>query len=300
MPTRRVPHSWPVDGLLTLASKKVLGDPGLRRGDGWLAYATRAPEGVATLLLRAGDGVLDAEAWGPGADQMLSRIPALVGLEDGTAEAFAPSVEPLRSIHRRHPGLRIPRTGAVLETLIPAILGQKVLGKEASRSYRRLTHAFGELAPGPAELELRLPPAPEVLADLGYERFHPFGVERRRAELIRFVCRRRRRLEEIPTLEPDAARRRLQSIRGIGAWTSALVMRSACGDPDAVPAGDYNLPSLVAWNLAGERRADDRRMLELLEPWHGHRARVVQLLHAGGAKPPRRGPRLPFRSIERT
>jgi hypothetical protein len=34
-------------------------------------------------------------------------------------------------------------------------------------------------------------------------------------------------------------------------------------------------------------------MLELLEPWRGHRQRVVRLILAGGRgqRPPRRGPR---------
>jgi 3-methyladenine DNA glycosylase/8-oxoguanine DNA glycosylase len=188
----------------------------------------------------------------------------------------------------------------VIETLVPAILGQKVLGKEASYSLLRLTQAFGEPAPGPDGLDLWLIPAPETLAGLGYEQYHPFGVERRRAELIRTVARRHRRLEQTLELDGENARRRLGSIPGIGPWTTALVMRVAHGDADAVPVGDYHLPALVAWNLTGKRRADDERMLELLEPYRGHRARVLQLLHLEGDQPPRRGPRLPFRSIERS
>jgi hypothetical protein len=33
-------------------------------------------------------------------------------------------------------------------------------------------------------------------------------------------------------------------------------------------------------------------MLELLEPWRGHRQRVVRLLEVGGSMPPKRGPRM--------
>jgi 3-methyladenine DNA glycosylase/8-oxoguanine DNA glycosylase len=71
----------------------------------------------------------------------------------------------------------------------------------------------------------------------------------------------------------------------------------AFGDADAVSVGDYHLPSLVAWALAGETDADDARMLELLEPFRGQRARVIRLIVAGGGGPPRRGPRMPLRSI---
>jgi 3-methyladenine DNA glycosylase/8-oxoguanine DNA glycosylase len=71
----------------------------------------------------------------------------------------------------------------------------------------------------------------------------------------------------------------------------------ALGDPDAVSVGDFHLPNLVAFALAGEPRADDSRMLELLEPWRGHRARVIRLLESSGIAAPRFGPRTPTRDI---
>jgi 3-methyladenine DNA glycosylase/8-oxoguanine DNA glycosylase len=63
------------------------------------------------------------------------------------------------------------------------------------------------------------------------------------------------------------------------------------GDPDAVLLGDLHLPSTVSWALAREPRGDDARMLELLEPWRGHRGRVVRLIRSAGRSAPRRGPR---------
>ena len=72
----------------------------------------------------------------------------------------------------------------------------------------------------------------------------------------------------------------------------------ALGDDDAVSVGDYHIPNLVAWTLAGEPRGDDARMLELLEPYRGRRALVVRLLELSGAGAPRRGPRLAPRRID--
>ncbi|HKT02225.1 MAG TPA: DNA-3-methyladenine glycosylase 2 family protein, partial [Rugosimonospora sp.] len=43
----------------------------------------------------------------------------------------------------------------------------------------------------------------------------------------------------------------------------------------------------------------DARMLELLEPFRGQRARVCQLLVATGPRPPRFGPRATLRSFAR-
>ena len=74
---------------------------------------------------------------------------------------------------------------------------------------------------------------------------------------------------------------------GIGPWTAAEVVRFAFGDPDAVSVGDYHLPNMVAWALAGEPRADDARMLELLEPYRGQRGRVQRYLEVGRITAPR-------------
>ncbi|CAN5184752.1 hypothetical protein BH24ACT10_BH24ACT10_11650 [soil metagenome] len=60
--------------------------------------------------------------------------------------------------------------------------------------------------------------------------------------------------------------------------------------PDTVIVGDDGIPSRVAWLLAGERRADDARMLELLEPYRPHRYRVVRLAFLHRGQPPRRAP----------
>ena len=84
--------------------------------------------------------------------------------------------------------MRIGRSGAVFESLVPGILEQKVTGEEARRAFRGLVRAFGEPAPGPETFNLRLPPAPERLAALPYYGYHAFGVERRRAEVIRRVA----------------------------------------------------------------------------------------------------------------
>ena len=193
------------------------------------------------------------------------------------------------------PGLRITRSRAVFEALLPAVLTQKVTGLEAARAIRGLVRALGEPAPGPAGL--RLPPPPEALAALPYEWFHRFGVEMRRANVLRHAAARADRLEEAGAMDLASARRRLLAFPGVGPWTAAEVAVVALGDADAVSVGDYHIPNTVAWALAGEPRADDERMLELLEPYAGHRGRVIRLLEAAGISAPRYGPRATVRSI---
>jgi 3-methyladenine DNA glycosylase/8-oxoguanine DNA glycosylase len=71
----------------------------------------------------------------------------------------------------------------------------------------------------------------------------------------------------------------------------------ALGDPDAVPVGDYHLPHIVGYAFEGTPRSTDERMLELLEPFRGHRGRVIRLLTVAGIGAPRFGPRKPLRDI---
>jgi 3-methyladenine DNA glycosylase/8-oxoguanine DNA glycosylase len=265
--------------------------------DGSWWRASRTPQGPATArFLARREGVL-VQAWGQGAAWMLEHAPDLLGGGD-SLEGFEPPAGLVRELHRRMPGLRIGRSHAVFEAAVPAVLAQKVAGPEAGRAWSGLIRSFGKPAPGPAA-GLRLPPAPGTLAELTYQAYHPFGVEMRRANTIRGLATRAAPLEAILAEPHPQARRTLMSFPGVGAWTAAEVALVALGDPDAVSVGDYHIPDTVSWALAGEPRGSDERMLELLEPFSGHRGRVIRLLEAAGISAPRYGPKAPVRSIHR-
>ena len=180
--------------------------------------------------------------------------------------------------------------------LLPAICGQKVTSQQAHRAYFGILRRWGEDAPGPGRL--RLPPRPEVIATLPYYELHPVGLEQRRAVTLIRAAQGIERLQEAVSMPPAAALSRLRTMPGIGAWTAAEVARQAMGDPDAVSLGDFHIPDMVCWFLAGEPRGDDERMLELLEPYRGQRARVVRYIERAGVKPPKFGPRLTAQRIE--
>ncbi|MDX6272931.1 MAG: hypothetical protein QOJ92_141 [Frankiales bacterium] len=279
------------------------GDPTHRvAADGAIWRTTLAPTGGATLRIttHAPSGEVRAEAWGPGADWAVGGVPDLLGARDddsGYDEVLTP---PLRQVHRRHGGLRVGRTSRVLEALLPAVLEQKVTGTEAHRSWRELLWRFGSPAPGPAPSGMRVVPSPSRLTMIPSWDWHRAGVGPQRSATAVRVSRVAGRLEECVELPLPEAHRRLQLVPGVGPWTSAEVAQRALGDADAVSVGDYNLPKLVGFALAGERGADDARMLELLEPFRPHRYRVVRLLELAGPRPERRAPRFAprdYRSI---
>lgn len=268
--------------------------PSLRidRNEAW--RATRTPGGPSTVHLTYSGDRIEVEAWGPGGEWASARAAALCGEEDDPG-GFQPRHRLISDLHRRHPGLRLTRTGAVFEALVPVVLAQKVTTVEARASYRALVDALGEVAPGP--VRLKIPPSAQVLARTPYWSFHRFGVERRRAEVIIRAARSAHRLEEITTMDRESAYRRLEAFPGVGAWTAAKVALVALGDPDAVPVGDYHLPHAVGYALDGTVRSTDERMLELLDPYRGHRARVIRLLTISGITAPRFGPKQPLRDI---
>lgn len=295
MRERRLRLPGPIDLTLTLGRLRRAGrDPCLRLAARSACRATRTPAGPATLALEIRGPEVLASAWGPGADAALGQTPELLGFDDDPA-AFTPGPGLVRDLHRRAPGLRLGRTGAVVEALVPAVIEQRVTGVEAARSYRTLVRRHGEPAPGP--FGLLLPPDPALLAALPYWALHRCGIEQRRADTIRRVTARAARLETASALAPADATRLLTALPGVGPWTAAEVAQIALGDRDSVSVGDYNLSHLVGWALAGERRATDERMLELLAPYAGHRARVVRLLELSGHHPPRRAPRAALRSF---
>jgi endonuclease III len=292
-----VKTSGPIDVRRTLGPmQRGRGDPTMRTSGGAVERASRTPEGPVSVRFAEVEGGVAVEAWGSGAGWILERAEAWCGAGDDDT-GFDPAPGLVRDLWRHNRGLRIPRTGLITERLIPVILEQKVTGNEARRAYRRLSHALAEPAPGP--LGLTLPPDPVRVAELPYYTFHPFGVERRRAEVLRAVCARSAWIDEAFDLTLDAARARLSTLQGIGVWTVAEVSRIALGDADAVSVGDYHVPNIVAWALAREPRGSDERMLELLEPYRPHRGRVQLLLESSGIRAPAFGPRMEPRAIDR-
>jgi 3-methyladenine DNA glycosylase/8-oxoguanine DNA glycosylase len=266
-----------------------------------LWWATNTPDGPATLHVeippaRGLSTSVTAEAWGPGAASALARVPGICGAED-RPEAFVAHHPQVAEAVRRSPGNRLPAVGTLVELLVPTIIEQKVTGLEAHEAYTALCRRHGEVAPGPARL--RLPPQPDRLAELGYAAFHPFGIERRRAEVILRVVRRAARIDALLGRTPAQARRALEQLPGLGPWTSGAATLLAFGDPDAVVVGDFWFPHLVVNAITGRRRGSDAEMLEILAPYVGQRARA-QLVLVGLGSLPRRAPRQRPRSFAHT
>ncbi|MFG2637787.1 DNA-3-methyladenine glycosylase family protein [Streptomyces sp. NPDC048362] len=300
-PARARARRWvppgPLDlGLVLGPLRRGPADPTFRAtADGSVWRTARTPAGPGTLRVRAYGGEVLGEAWGPGAEWLLDRLPEWLGAADDP-EAFVPRHRLVALARHRRPGLRLTRTGLVLESLIPSVLEQKVTTDEAYRAWRLLVRGFGEPAPGPAgvgERPMWVMPAPRTWALIPSWEWHRAGVDDKRASTILRAVRVAARLEQAVGMPAAEAQARLRVVPGIGPWTSAEVVQRSHGAPDAVTVGDLHLPGIVGWALAGDRHADDALMLRLLEPYAGQRHRAARLILLSGHAPARRVPKMP-------
>jgi 3-methyladenine DNA glycosylase/8-oxoguanine DNA glycosylase len=322
----------PFDLLRTLSIlPRGMGDRSilLEPGQAWLAFVTA--DGPVTLRLqqlprpadatasardidtdtaappRNGPGIL-AQAWGPGAAAALSGVPALLGEADDwsgfdAADFSATLPRFVREARRRNLAVRLPSTGRVLDALVPVVLEQKVTLVEAHRAYRYLLREYGTSAPasgpeGPAPAGLLVPPTAEQWSRIPSWEWHSAGVGPQRSDTIMRLLRSATALERLSTVPAAEAAAKLQAVPGIGPWTAAEVTQRTHGNPDNVSVGDYHLAAYVGWALAG-RPVDDAGMLRLLEPWRGHRQRVVRMLHLSGFRKPRFGARMTIQDHRR-
>lgn len=267
-------------------------DPTIRLRPDELLRAAWTPAGPGTLHVeRRDERRFTATAFGPGAEFLLDQAPALLGAEDDL-DGFDPTPHRrVRDAARRRAELRLIRSGLVWDLLVPTILAQRVTGGEAARSWTRLVRQHGQPAPGPYP-SLRLPPSPATIAELPSWVWHRLGVEVGRARRCAEAARRLDYLQDALSLPATERVQAFRRVPGLGPWTTSLVLRVASGDPDRVEVGDFHVKHQISWQLAGEPRGTDDRMLELLRPFAGHRGRVVRLLLSVSHGYPAFGPRL--------
>lgn len=275
----------------------------------WNAFTTTDGPAAVRFSSAGGPGLehcVDVQAWGTGAAAAVRAVPRLLGGDDDWSAFDEPSFHAtlpgmVREARRRSRDVRLPASGRMVDQLVPIILEQKVTVIEARRAYRYLLHRYGSPAPqagalAPAGLVLA-PTAGQWLQVPSWE-WHRAGVGPQRSATVMRALRSAVALERLAALPALEAAEKLQVIPGIGVWTAAEVVQRTHGCPDSVSVGDYHLAAYVGAALTGSR-TDDAGMLRLLEPWRGHRQRVVRMIQASGFRKPTFGPRMTIQDHRR-
>lgn len=266
-----------IDPRLVLGPLAMLrADPTVHIGRDEAIRVTWTPEGPGSIALRWADepGRVTVWCYGDGAHWLRDRAALLIGVQDDVT-SFAPEVGVVGRLWAGFSGDRVGATATVWHDLTWIVVQQRVHRSDASAQWRRLVMALGE--PSAEHEGLYSPPSPERLARAAPWSLRALGIDARRATTLieaARVAHRLHRLSELPFAEVESP---LRSIAGVGAWTTSCLSGLTWGEPDTVITGDSGIPSLIAETLAGERRADDTRMIELLEPYRPHRYRVLRL-----------------------
>lgn len=227
-------------------------------------------------------------------DRALYAARGLAALDDDPTDFYA-MVKGHALLGRlvRDRDVRMTRTPTVFEAFAEMVLGQLVTSQEARASKRRLWAHAGALVPG---TDLRAAPTAREVMDVPPWKLREMGVGARRVSALREGAKRGDALERLREREPEDAMGALESLRGVGPWTSNGVAASALGYADAVPFGDLWVPRLVTEALGGGPDGDDETLLAVLAPFRPHRARVCRVLEEGAPRPdtepPRRAPRV--------
>jgi len=266
-----------VDPRLVLAPLGMLHrDPTVRIGSHEAVRVTWTPDGPGSVAVSWGDdpGRITVRCSGDGGTWLAARAEGLVGAKDDVT-SFAPESDVVKRLWARYGGDRVGATSTVWHDVAWLVVQQRIRRADAAAQWRRLVTALGEPC---AEHEgLSSPPSPERLARAAPWSLRAMGIDARRATTLieaARVAHRLHRLSELPYAEAVGP---LHTIAGVGPWTTSCLSGLTWGEPDTVITGDSGIPSLIAATLAGDRRADDARMLELLEPYRPHRYRVLRL-----------------------
>jgi DNA-3-methyladenine glycosylase II len=228
-----------------------------------VARVTEAPGGVRVRVEGSDEpAVLDRAA-------EIARLAfGLLGDPTGLDELAArePIVGPLLARYRGLRPLVIPDP---FEALVWAILGQQINVAFAAKTKRALVHAYGEPVPG----GLWLFPEPARLAAVTPEELRPLQISRQKAVYIAELAGAGVDFDALCRQPDEQVVAELTRLKGIGRWTAEYLLLRGFGRPDAIPAGDMGLRSLLG-RLHGLGRnateAEVRRMAEAWAPWRGY------------------------------
>ena len=230
-----------------------------------LAHGSQAPDGTVTI--RAGSTAA------------AERLRWILAVDDDHSE-FLRLVrdDPLLGRAARElRGLRQLRTATVAHALLRGVCGQLVDWRSARTLERRVIRALAP--PGPEGLS----PAPttRALADAAPFQLRRLGLHERRAAALVRVCRglELERLHDHPT---GAVVRRLESERGLGPWSAAVVCLEGLGRSEHGLVGDLGLVKLLR-ALRG-RPVEAAETAELLAPYGAWAGLASVYLLAGFAR----------------
>jgi DNA-3-methyladenine glycosylase II len=260
-------HLQPWDGIWRLAFAVDGG-----HGHAGVAVRQVAPQELS-LTIQSAPGAVDAVV------RQVARIASCD--HDGDAFVALGEHDPvLRRLIAAAPGLRPPLFASPYEAAVWALLTHRRSRRQGTVLRDRIAREHG-VRLEVAGRELWAMPEPSRL--LGVRDVPGLPGE----QLVRIHAVAAAALDgqldvdRLAAMDPDEAMRDLQRIRGIGPFSSALVVVRACGLADVLPLQEPRSRAAVA-RLYGLPDLDDAAYLRLAEAWRPFRTWVAVLARAAG------------------
>jgi DNA-3-methyladenine glycosylase II len=194
-----------------------------------------------------------------------------------TVEDLAKGLAHLAKVDRRFkPVIRVAgplglrRRPAGFAGLARVIVGQQLSVASASAIWTRLEAAYPQMTP-------------EAIGRAREPRLKKAGLSAAKIRTLKAIaeaCRKGLNLDALATLDPDDARTRLQTVKGIGPWTADIYLLFCLGHADVFPAGDLALRNAVAQAFGTTPPMDQAELVALAERWSPHRSTAAFLFWA--------------------
>ncbi len=162
-------------------------------------------------------------------------------------------------------GLKAFRPASLFDMLVIAVIEQQISLVAAHHIQERLVARFGSLVEGESVF-----PDAEVLAEASLEELSACGLSRRKAEYVRGMAQQvvdgRLDLAALEAVPDDEVRERIVALRGFGAWSADYILIRGLARPDAVPADDLAVRTVVGTMLGRGERLPAEEVRALLAP----------------------------------
>jgi len=181
------------------------------------------------------------------------------------ATAYLSEIDPImgRVIAEVGPCTLTPQPD-IFEALVDAIISQQISVKAADAIMKRLRAATPEGLV-----------TPEVLYSFDHETLRAVGLSTPKARYIRnlldHIQSGELNLTLLPTLDDEVIVSKLIAVKGIGRWTSEMILIFALGRPDVLPVDDLGFVEGVREAYQLPERPSRKEVLERGELWHPYR-----------------------------
>jgi DNA-3-methyladenine glycosylase II len=189
-------------------------------------------------------------------------------------------LRPFYELARRHPtledvvrrlhGVKPTRPPSLFQMAVIAITEQQISLKAAHSIRGRVVRRFGD-----AVDDLTAFPTARTLAKASLEELMACGLSRRKSEYIgdlaRAIVDGSVELEGLKSLPDEEVRSFITGLRGFGPWSADYILVRGLGRPDAVPADDLGIRTVVGRYLGAGQRMEPRQVREALAPFTPYR-----------------------------